>query len=147
MTQHINDAGLEIIKKFEGLRMEAYLCPAGKPTIGYGHTRGVKLGQRLRDEAHAEELLKEDVKYAEMAVNRCIDVPLNDNQFSALVSFALNLGEGALRNGTIPAKIRNGNFIGAAETMKQYILANGKPLDGLRRRRNAEADLFMSRPS
>ena len=141
--QHINAAGLAIIKKWEGMKLESYLCPAGKWTIGYGHTKNVRPDQKLRDEAHAEELLKEDCEDAEHGVNRCIDVPLNDNQFSALVSFVFNLGEGALRRGTIPAKIRNGNYIGAAETMKQYIKAGGRPLPGLKARREEEADLFL----
>ena len=147
--QHINQEGIALIKRYEGLRLEAYLDIAGVPTIGYGHVRDVKLGQRLRDEAHADELLAEDILDAEAGVNRKIDTELTDNEFSALVSMVFNLGaETALGgNSSIPSKVRNGDKAGAAATIKKYVYAtvNGKKVkvQGLINRRTDEAALFL----
>lgn len=90
MARVLNEAGFAIIKKWEGLRLKAYLCSAGVPTIGYGHTSGVRLGMTCtRDQAEA--WIVEDVRSACALVESRIRVPLNDNQFAALVSLAFNL--------------------------------------------------------
>lgn len=145
--QHINAAGLDLIKRFEGLRLKAYKDVRGIWTLGYGHIDGVVEGMECTPEK-ADEWLKSDVETAERAVGKIIDVALTDNQFSALVSFVFNLGAGALKNGTVPDKIRRSAWQSAAETIKKYNKAriNGVLIEviGLANRRDAEAALFLS---
>lgn len=133
----ISENGLNLIKEFEGCRLEAYLDPAGVPTIGYGHTSGVKMGQVITQNT-ADEYLRDDCAAAEKNVNG-FDAKYhwNQNQFDALVSFAFNLGSinQLTANGTrsiedISAKI------------PEYCHAGGKELAGLVRRRAAEKKLF-----
>jgi GH24 family phage-related lysozyme (muramidase) len=138
----INQAGLDLIKSFEGLRCNAYKCPAGVWTIGYGHTLNVVRGQII-DVITAEQLLKQDLQQFERAVDKLITVPLTDNQFSALVSFAFNCGEGALSTSTLRRKLNGGDYLGAALEFLKWTRANGKVLPGLVRRRNAEKQLFL----
>ena len=92
--------GIDLIKSHEGLRTKAYMCPANVLTIGYGHTRSVFPGQVI-DVKEAEELLKEDLIRFENAVNKYVEVYLNQNQFDALVSFTFNVGISAFRNSTM----------------------------------------------
>lgn len=136
----ISEAGLKIIKYYEGLRLKAYRCAAGVLTIGYGHTAGVKEGQTIT-EVQAEMYLLEDCRKFEQYVNNAAYVPitaqLNQNQFDALVSFAFNLGAGNLKK---LCKGRNAAQIAAA--MPQYCKAAGKTLAGLKRRRESEVALF-----
>ena len=96
LCTHINQAGLDLIKRFEGLKLRAYRCSAGVLTIGYGSTIDVHEGQVIT-QAQADDLLRADLHDAEAAVTKLIAVPLNDNEFSALVSFTYNLGSGAPR--------------------------------------------------
>lgn len=134
--------GLRLIKDFEGLKLKAYLCPAGVPTIGYGHTKGVKMGMTIT-EAQAEDYLVEDVGPAERILN-AVGVNFRQEQFDALVSFIFNLGSGNLRNSTLLKKIvadKSDQEI-AAEFVK-WVNAAGKPLVGLKRRRVAEANMFV----
>lgn len=133
----INNEGLELIKSFEGLKLIAYLCPAGVWTIGYGHTSGVKKGQVIT-KAQAENMLKSDLKRYEAYVNDNVHIDLNENQFSALVSFTFNCGVGNLRT---LVKGRTAEQI--AEAMLLYNKASGTPLNGLIRRRKAERELFL----
>ena len=104
--RNITPNGLDLIKRFEGFSQTVYFCPAGYPTIGYGHV--VKDDEDFSegiDEAEAEELLRQDTMIAERAVLRLINVPLTDGQFDALVSFTFNLGGGALQRSTLRRKI------------------------------------------
>ena len=133
--------GIPIIKQYEGLKLEAYLCPAGIPTIGYGHTRGVKLGQRV-SAAQAEVFLDHDYEEAEDAVKRLITVPLTDNQLGALTSFVFNLGEGRLLGSTLRRKLNSGDYKGAAAEFDKWVYSGGKKLNGLIARRAAERKLF-----
>lgn len=133
--------GIPIIKQYEGLKLEAYLCPAGIPTIGYGHTRGVKLGQKI-SAAQAEVFLDHDYEEAEDAVKRLITVPLNDNQLGALTSFVFNLGEGRLLGSTLRRKLNSGDYKGAAAEFDKWVYSGGKKLNGLITRRAAERKLF-----
>lgn len=133
--------GIPIIKQYEGLKLEAYLCPAGIPTIGYGHTRGVKLGQKI-SAAQAEVFLDHDYEEAEDAVKRLITVPLTDNQLGALTSFVFNLGEGRLLGSTLRRKLNNGDYKGAAAEFDKWVYSGGKKLNGLIARRTAERKLF-----
>ena len=139
-NRKIGQAGLALIKQYEGCRLAAYRCAAGVWTIGYGHTAGVHSGMTIT-QAQADAYLRQDIAKFEGYVNNPAYVPitanLNQNQFDALVSFAFNLGAGNLRKlckGRTAAQI--------AQAMTQYCKANGKVLAGLRRRRAAEQALF-----
>ena len=133
----INNEGLELIKSFEGLALIAYLCPAGKWTIGYGHTSGVSKGQVIT-KAQAENMLKSDLKIYEKYVTDNVHIDLNENQFSALVSFCYNCGVGNLRT-----LVKGRTDLQIAEAILLYNKANGKVLSGLTRRRKAERELFL----
>lgn len=139
-NKRIGQAGLALIKQYEGCRLAAYRCAAGVWTIGYGHTAGVHSGMTIT-QAQADAYLRQDIAKFEGYVNNPAYVPitanLNQNQFDALVSFAFNLGAGNLRKlckGRTAAQI--------ARTMPNYNKANGKVLAGLKRRRAAEQALF-----
>lgn len=134
----ISNKGLNLIKEFEGCRLSAYKCPAGIWTIGYGHTSGVKPNDKINS-LDAERLLRQDIVRFEQAVNTIVKVPLNQNQFDALVSFTYNLGAGCLRT-----LVANRNITQIGNAIKLYNKSNGKVLDGLVRRRNAEYKLFFS---
>lgn len=133
----ISQNGINLIKKFEGLRVDAYLCPAGVWTIGYGHTAGVQQGQKIST-AQAEVYLRSDLEQFEKKVDKYSKYCWNQNEFDALVSFAFNIGniDQLTANGT-----RSRSVI--AEKMILYNKAGGKKLTGLVRRREAERDLFL----
>ena len=136
-------SGIDIIKKFEGCELEAYLCPAGKPTIGYGHTYGVKLGRTIT-QAQANILLEQDYQDALNGVEELVKVPLTENQLGALTSFVFNLGRGKLIGSTLRKKLNQGDYKGAAEEFDKWVFAGGKKLNGLIARRAAEKELFLS---
>jgi len=142
----------DLIKAFEGLHavkadgtVRAYICPAGKWTIGYGSTKGVRSGMNI-SKAEAEELLVKDVNEFESAVNRLVKVPLTQNQFDALVSFAFNVGEGNLARSTLLRKLNTGDYDSVPAELNRWNKArvNGEltALKGLTRRRSAEGALF-----
>lgn len=135
--------GIALIKEYEGLRLGAYLCSAGVLTIGYGHTGGVKEGD-LITEQKAEQLLQDDLKKFENGVLRLVRVPLTQNQFDALVSFAFNLGVGNLGKSTLLKMLNDRDYKGAAGQFIRWNKAAGKELAGLTRRRLAESALFLS---
>ena len=135
--------GIEFIKAHEGLRLEAYLCPSGVPTIGYGHTYNVKMGDRITEE-QAEMLLIGDLIVAETEVNR-YGLDLTQNQFDALVSFVFNVGVGNFRRSTLLKRLKaNPNDPDIANQFKRWVYGNGKVLPGLVRRRNDEAKLYFT---
>jgi len=142
-SRKLNGAGMALIKRFEGLRLDAYLDSVGVPTIGYGSTSGVIMGQKISAE-RAEELLLEDLTRFEAGVSKCAAVELNDNQFAALVSFSFNLGLGNLQKSTLLKKVNVADFAGAATEFVKWNKAGGKILNGLTARREAERDLFLS---
>jgi len=142
LARNINKAGLDLIKHFEGFRAQAYICPAGVWTIGYGHTSGVSSGQRVTEQK-AEQLLHEDLADAQAAVERYIAVPLTDNQFAALVSFTFNLGAGNLKTSTLRRRLNTNDYDAVPSELARWVKANGKTLEGLFRRRAAEGELFM----
>ena len=137
----ISQQGVELIKHFEGCRLEAYLCPAGIWTIGYGHTLDVKEGDRVDQEA-AEAFLIEDLEEFEDHVQRLVEVDLSQDQFDALVSWTFNLGYGNLAASTLLAKLNDGLYDEVPEQIKRWTRAGGRVLDGLVKRRNAEALLW-----
>lgn len=138
----ISSAGLELIQEFEGLRQKAYLDAVGVPTIGFGHTKGVKMGQSITY-AQAVDYLREDVEDAENAVDRLVKAPLSQNQFDALVSFTFNLGQGNLGKSTLLKKLNAGDYKGAADEFLKWNKAGGRTLHGLVRRREAERKMFL----
>jgi lysozyme len=141
---NVSETGIELIKKFEGCALKAYKCPAGVWTIGYGHTLGVNEGQNIT-KTQAEEYLKQDLKQFETAVNNLVNVPLNKNQFDAIVSFCYNLGAGNLKKSTLLKLLNKGDYKGAAEQFDHWVYAGGKKLNGLVKRRAAEKKLFLTK--
>lgn len=139
----INAAGFKIIENFEGCRLHAYDDGTGVITIGYGHTPAT-LGDTITL-AQAVELLAKDVSKFEQGVNSLCARPLNSNQFSALVSFAFNVGLQALADSTLMHLVNAGNFSEAAHQFAFWVHAGGKVLPGLVARRQAEATLFSAK--
>lgn len=132
-------AGIDLIKKFEGCRLEAYKCPAGIWTIGYGHTAGVTCGMKISS-AQAEAYLRADLEKYEKKVEKYESrYRWTQNEFDAMVSFAYNLG-------SIDKLTADGTRTKAviAEKILLYNKADGKVLAGLQKRRQAERELFLS---
>ena len=138
---NISNEGLSLIKKFEGCELDAYKCAAGVPTIGYGSTHGIEMGMSI-SRARAEELLLEDIAKFEDHVNNNVKVPLNQNQFDAMVSWTFNLGGGNLKSSTLLKVLNGSDYTDVPNQIKRWNKANGKVLEGLIRRREAEALLF-----
>ncbi len=140
----ISEEGLSLIKCFEGLRLSTYVCAGGKLTIGYGHTgKDVDEDMTITEE-EADNLLKSDVKWAERAISSWVSVPLNRNQFSALVSLVFNIGTTNFINSTLLKKLNIGEFDEAADQFLRWNKAKGKVLEGLVKRRKAEKELFLT---
>lgn len=144
----ISKTGIDLIRHFEGLKLESYLCPAGIWTIGFGTTTGIKKGMQIT-ESKAEELLRKDLDYFEDCILTFVETDITQNQFDALVSFTYNLGENALHKSTLLKKINAGCFLEAADEFLKWNKARNKdgqlrPLAGLTRRRAAERLLFLS---
>jgi len=140
----ISETGLELIRSHEGLRLNAYVCPGGKLTIGYGHTGpDVKPGLKISQDK-ADQLLRNDTKRFEKSVNELVTVPMTQGMFDALVSFAYNLGAGSLKSSTLLKKLNDGDKDGAAEEFLKWNKAKGKVLDGLTARRENESEIFLS---
>ncbi len=137
----INEAGLQIIKDSESLRLEAYQA-GGAWYIGYGH-KGASAGQKIT-EAQADQLLREDVRTSEDVVKGTVAVPVNVNQFSAMVSFAYNLGAGNFKKSTVVERINKGDYAGAADGFLNHNTAGGKVVDHLTERRQKERALFLT---
>ena len=143
--RHITQAGLDLICHFEGFSPLIYLCPAGYPTIGYGHLITEANKEQFLDgidELEALDLLKTDVQKAERAVLRLINVPLTDGQFDALVSFAFNLGGGALQRSTLRRKVNRQEHSAVPTEFMKWVWAGGRKQKGLVRRRKAEARIY-----
>ncbi len=140
-TFKLNDAGLALLKQHEGLRLQAYLCPGGILTIGYGHTGDVRPLQRITRE-EAERLLARDVMRFETVVEQTVRVPLTDNQFAALVCFSFNVGTQAFLNSTLLNLLNRKWYAQVPAQMMRWTHANGSELPGLVARRRAEAELW-----
>ena len=145
MPRKINAAGIDLIKSFEGLRLDSYRCSANVATVGYGHTGpDVRIPMTITEE-RAEELLREDLARFETGVEALIgSTPTNDNQFSALVSLAFNIGLGALATSTVLKRHKLGNKLGAANAILMWNRGGGRVLKGLMRRREAERKLYLA---
>ena len=146
----ISQKGLELIKRFEGLRLKPYLCAANVPTIGYGNTfyedgKKVKLTDPMITEERATELLLHSIKSFEKWVDSYCRDDINQNQFDALVSFAFNLGPNNLKNSTLLKKVNsNPQDVEIRKEFMKWTKGGGRVLKGLVTRRTAEADLYFS---
>lgn len=147
-ARQINAAGLELVEHFEGLFLTAYKDPVGIYTIGWGHTGlthkdgTVYAGRKITRE-EAEKLLQYDLANFGKRVVAAVKVPVNDNQFAALVSFDFNTG--GLPASTLLKKLNAGDFTGAADEFLRWDKAGGKTLAGLTRRRKSERNLFLGK--
>jgi lysozyme len=141
--------GIPIIRKFEGLKLKAYICPAGVWTIGYGNTfyeNGSKVqeGEKITLD-RADKLLFFVVQKFESEVSKLVKSSINDNQLGALTSFAFNVGAGNLAKSTLLKKVNaNPNDVTIRDEFMRWTKAGGKVLNGLVTRRKAEADLYFS---
>ena len=137
--------GIALIKKFEGCKLESYLCKASVWTIGYGSTKGISEGMTISQE-RADMLLLEDLEGFEDSVNNLVTVDLEQNQFDAIIAWTFNLGASNLSASTLLKKINNKEWDAVPEQIKRWNKAtvNGEKqvLEGLVRRREAEALLF-----
>ncbi|MGH1471559.1 MAG: lysozyme [Cellvibrionaceae bacterium] len=142
--RHITQDGIDLIKRFEGFSSTVYICPAGYPTIGYGHF--ARSGESFKEicETEAEELLRKDVESAERAVLRLTNVPLTDGQFDALVSFTFNLGSGAFQRSTLRRKVNRQAHAEVPAQLMRWVWAGGRRLRGLALRRQSESHLYQS---
>lgn len=146
----INDASLDLIKRFEGLKLETYRDSVGVLTIGYGTTAAAgvgidpKPGMKIT-EAEAEEYLRRAVEKFAEDILPAIKVDVTDNEFGALVSLAYNIGPSAFKKSTVLRKLNAGDRQGAADAFLMWNKAGGKVLKGLQRRREAERALFLSK--
>lgn len=144
----INERGLEVIRHSEGLRLESYHL-AGQWLIGYGHAATAKKDMVITVD-HADLLLLSDVRRAEEGVRRLVKVRLNENEFSALVSLAYNMGVGAFERTEVLRRLNAGDRAGAAQAFRYLVSADIKGertvLAALKRRREAERALFLTRP-
>lgn len=137
----ISDKGQELIKKQEGLRLSAYKDVAGVPTIGYGHTKTAKAGEKITEEK-ANELFAEDLNEAEAAIDSLVKVPLRQNERDALASLIYNIGPGAFKKSTLLRLLNEGDKEGVAKEFSKWVHAGGKVVKGLQNRRLAESKLF-----
>jgi lysozyme len=145
MDRFLTPLGLDLIKRYEDFRPKPYDDGTGTITIGYGHTRTKIMPASITEEG-ATELLVEDLDYFEGIVQREVRVPVNRNQYAALVSLVFNIGEGAFRNSTLLKKLNNGNYQAAANEFEKWTKAGQQELKGLVRRREAEKQLFITPP-
>lgn len=140
---NISDLGLDLIRSHEGLRLVAYQDSVGVWTIGYGHTKGVTEAMAITV-GQAEAFLRDDVRQVENCIDKLVTVPLTQGEFDALCSFVFNLGCGSLRNSTLLKKLNDSDYDGASEEFGKWNHAGGKILEGLTKRRLAEAERFES---
>ena len=140
----ISQEGLALIKKFEGLELHAYKCAAGVWTIGYGHTKDVSEGMQITH-TEAEKMLVEELAEYEKAVLDAVTISLDQCMFDALVSWTYNLGPTNLNSSTLLKVLNSGEYADVPAQLKRWNKAGGKVLDGLIRRREAEALLFENK--
>lgn len=139
----VSPRGLELIKKFEGFKSTPYICPGGKLTIGYGKV--IKEGEYTSiTKDQAESLLRSTVSSFERSLQKYVKVPLNQNQYDALVSFIYNVGAGNFSKSTLVKLLNSGDYDGAANEFLKWVKSDGKVLRGLQRRREEEKALFLS---
>lgn len=141
-----SDAGLALIKRFEGFQAVWYTCPAGKATIGFGHVKrsgdGIEAPISLE---FATALLRQDAAHAENNIRTFVAVPLAQHEFDALVALTFNIGIGAFGKSTLLTMLNADDRAGAAKQFDRWVKAGGETLPGLVKRRAAERALFEGR--
>ena len=140
----ISKEGIALIKKFEGIELQAYQDSVGVWTIGYGHTKGVKEGDNISLKK-AEEMLEEELVEYEGYINDMVKVRLEQNQFDALVAWVYNLGPTNLGKSTLLKVLNKAIYEEVPFEIKRWNKAGGQVLNGLVRRREAEALLFQGK--
>ncbi len=140
----IPQASIDLVKASEGCRLNAYKDSVGVLTIGYGHTGSAVVSKMEITQEEADHLLHQDLSNAASSVLRLTKVPLNDNQFAALIDFVFNLGAGRYQASSIRSRLNRYEYSGAADMLLKYVYAGGRVLPGLVKRRRLEYNLFMS---
>lgn len=138
----VSAAALVGIATHEGYRSEAYKDTVGVPTIGFGETAGVKMGDKTTPERALVQLLESTEKHAD-AIRQCIHVPLYQHEFDAYISLAYNIGTGAFCKSTLVKKLNQGDYTGSCNEIRRWNKAGGKVLPGLVKRREAEYEMCM----
>lgn len=133
----------DLIKKWEGLRLQSYQDTGGVWTIGWGHTGTARPNQSI-SKAEAQRLFESDIAWAEKAVDTRVTVPLNQNQFDALVSFVFNVGESQFKRSTLLRVLNQGDYQEAADQFLRWVYDNGEFIQGLKNRRVHERQFFLS---
>lgn len=139
----LSEKGKTLIKKYEGLKLSAYKCPADVWTIGYGHTAGVFEGQKITSD-QADEFFDNDIKQFEKIVLELCNVPLKQGQFDALVSFVYNVGKTAFANSTLLKLLNQKKYTAAGNEFSRWVYVRDKKLQGLVKRRIDERFLFFA---
>ena len=146
--QEINEAGLKIIKDDEGLSLVGYQDHNDKPTVGFGHTGPDVYVGMVINQLQADNYLQQDVSWARQAVESSVNVPLNTNQFSALVSLVYNIGSGHFQRSPVLASLNQRHYLEAADNFLVHCHnMAGEVLPGLHRRRMEERELFWTEVS
>ena len=148
MTLHINEAGMDLIKHYEGWRSSVYLCSASRCTIGWGSTWDVNGDAITLDHAditkeQGEYLLLREVRHSEEAIKKIVKADLTENMFSSLCSFIYNVGSGNFQKSTMRMKLNRGFYEDAADEFPKWRRAGGRIVKGLVRRRKQERELFL----
>lgn len=143
--KYINQAGLDLITRYEELRLHRYHDVGGVPTIGWGHTGG-ELPEEITEE-QAYQYLRDDLSDACQAVETLVQVPINENQYAALVSLVFNIGRTAFANSTLLRQLNAGEYEKASGQFEMWRMAGGERSEGLVRRRAAEQQLFRMGPT
>jgi lysozyme len=138
----LSDKGVVFITNNEGLRLQAYRDGGGVPTIGYGHTKGVKMGDVCTKE-QALAYLHDDTKEAVSAVNDLVKIPITQDQFDALVDFVFNIGRPQFASSTLLRVLNSGDYFAASKQFGRWKYDNGKEVAGLIARRKRTADMFL----
>lgn len=139
----LSAAGLIAIASYEGFSDQAYIpVECDVPTIGFGSTEGVKMGDTIAV-PEALERLRRDVGDAESAIGRCVKVPLSQGEYDAFASLAFNIGSNAFCTSTLVKRLNAGDYDGACEEIRRWVYAGGQKLEGLVNRREAEFQMCM----
>ena len=138
----VSAASLVAIATYEGYRGDAYKDSVGVPTIGYGETAGVKIGDKTTPERALVQLLASTEKHAD-AIRQCIKVPLYQHEFDAYVSLSYQIGAGAFWRSTLIKKLNNGDYTGASNQPDKCVYAGGKKLPGIVKRRQKEKEMCL----
>ncbi len=139
----LSASGLLAIAGFEGFRSEAYIpVPGDVPTVGFGSTEGVKMGDTITV-PQALERLRRDVGKAESAIGACVTVPLTQGEYDAYASFAFNVGRRAFCESTLVKKLNTGDYVGACQELRRWVYVDGKVVPGLVARRGREFEMCV----